>query len=614
MSRFPLCSSSVVLSLFLTVELLTLGCAKKAPSQGLSQSNPDAQSESTIAPKENASDTNRASATSSESLADTTKPTLTSENKAENEIPRPQRDARPLDEAKFIVSDAFGLIVIHPRQISESPLGQILSENQKQFDLLKDISSALAKMKLQPSDIDRAIMVLDQASINVAAAKLGITPPIVAKADTNEMAIKTRLQNLGLAFHNYHDMYRRFPRANGDAEGNQTGLSWRVHLLPLLQENALYEEFHLDEAWDSDHNKSLIARMPRAFQTDDVTEEGKTAFRVFSGENTPFHGEKGTGIPEITDGLSNTIFVVKFNPEFADVWTKPDGFNPSDVVPKQSFEVFNDEHFLALMMDGAVIKIPSTVDDVTMAHLIQRNDGHPVDLRNVPKPASPAVSPTLVLTMAREFEPKDFVSTLIDSPTEIMEGDQKIYLNKMKAITFPNPQTAVVGHPQAVRRIVSSQSDQQGNRSALLEQLQLTADVTYAIDLKSQSTIVNQLVQLTPMLGILANVTTVSGQFSLNANAGDPAAEVQAVAVDEQMAAGVNAVATMALNATKKKFEQQKLPDQANASDREMSELTKKLVSTATLKLDGKKVRFIIPTPNGMARIVELLKSGLQKN
>ena len=45
-----------------------------------------------------------------------------------------------------------------------------------------------------------------------------------------------------------------------------------------------------------------------------------------------------------------------------------------------------------------------------------------------------------------------------------------------------------------------------------------------------------------------------------------------------------------------------------------MSELTKKLVSTATLKLDGKKVRFIIPTPNGMARIVELLKSGLQKN
>ncbi len=46
-------------------------------------------------------------------------------------------------------------------------------------------------------------------------------------------------------------------------------LSWRVALLPYLEEMDLYRKFHQDEPWDSPHNKALIPRMPAVFGTPD---------------------------------------------------------------------------------------------------------------------------------------------------------------------------------------------------------------------------------------------------------------------------------------------------------------------------------------------------------
>ena len=54
-------------------------------------------------------------------------------------------------------------------------------------------------------------------------------------------------------------------RSGGDVPTGKALLSWRVALLPFLEENELYKQFHLDEAWDSDHNKKLLAKMPRVF-------------------------------------------------------------------------------------------------------------------------------------------------------------------------------------------------------------------------------------------------------------------------------------------------------------------------------------------------------------
>ena len=75
------------------------------------------------------------------------------------------------------------------------------------------------------------------------------------------------MKQLVLAAFNYMDRYSTFPPAYGADKAGKRLLSWRVQLLPYLGQEKLYKEFHLDEPWDSDHNKKLIARMPAVFRS-----------------------------------------------------------------------------------------------------------------------------------------------------------------------------------------------------------------------------------------------------------------------------------------------------------------------------------------------------------
>ena len=87
------------------------------------------------------------------------------------------------------------------------------------------------------------------------------------------------LQFMGLAMHNFAAMNgRRFPAA-AICKGDQALLSWRVAILPFLEQNALYERFHLDEAWDSPHNASLLKAMPRVYAA--VTPRQTTPYSTY---------------------------------------------------------------------------------------------------------------------------------------------------------------------------------------------------------------------------------------------------------------------------------------------------------------------------------------------
>ena len=82
-----------------------------------------------------------------------------------------------------------------------------------------------------------------------------------------EAAIRAQCTNnekqIALALHNYHDQHNSFPPAFSQGKDGKPLLSWRVLILPFLdQQQALYDQFHLDEAWDSPHNRTLIAKMP----------------------------------------------------------------------------------------------------------------------------------------------------------------------------------------------------------------------------------------------------------------------------------------------------------------------------------------------------------------
>ncbi len=189
-----------------------------------------------------------------------------------------------------------------------------------------------------------------------------------------EAAARNNLQQIALAMHNFHDSYTHFP-ANDRGGTEAIGLSWRVHILPYLDESELYREFHMDEPWDSEHNKALIPRMPKVYGTN---AEGKTSIHVFVGEGTPF-GETPIKMQDITDGTSNTIMYVKAGDDTADIWTKPGGLTFDKANPIAALGKIADR-FEVLFMDGSVRSLPKTIDAATLGNLILYNDGNPVEI------------------------------------------------------------------------------------------------------------------------------------------------------------------------------------------------------------------------------------------
>jgi RNA polymerase sigma factor (sigma-70 family) len=237
-----------------------------------------------------------------------------------------------------------------------------------------------------------------QPKTQEAEARLEGSPQPAANADENKEKPKKQdeevqktarqrsfrnLQRLMLAMHNYHDVNNHFPPAASYDKGGKPLLSWRVLLLPYLEEdklNDLFKQFHLDEPWDSKHNKPLLAKMPNLYAPplpDKTKEKDATFYQVFVGKGTIFEGKEGVGIAEITDGTSLTITVVEAGE--AVPWTKPADlpFDAKKPLPKLGGLFQNGLH--ASLADGSVQWIKRDFDVPTMRIAITRNDGNPFD-------------------------------------------------------------------------------------------------------------------------------------------------------------------------------------------------------------------------------------------
>ena len=212
----------------------------------------------------------------------------------------------------------------------------------------------------------------------------GGKPPQMLKSPLEQARIAAKatkknndLKQIALAFHNYHDVNGGFPGAGRSAAG-KAGLSWRVHVLPYLDQADLYKQFNLDEPWDSEGNKALIEKMPQIFKTDGVKEAGKTSLHVFTGMGAPFAGDQAPKIRSITDGTSNTILAVEAGPDTAATWTKPGGLDFDLKNPLTSLGQLSEDVFRIVLCDGSVRALPKTIAPDTLRKLIQSADGEPV--------------------------------------------------------------------------------------------------------------------------------------------------------------------------------------------------------------------------------------------
>jgi Protein of unknown function (DUF1559) len=202
------------------------------------------------------------------------------------------------------------------------------------------------------------------------------------------------VKSIGLALHGYHDTYRKLPPAVVRDKNGKPLYSWRVALLPFLEQNPLYQKFQLDEPWDSPHNKSLLEPTPRCYATpwpDDPP--GTTRYQGFTGPGTAFERD-GLTLKDFPDGLSDTIVVVESGGPVP--WAKPAdiAYDPKGPLPPLGagfskrieflcVEVGRVPAFNACFADGSLRFIASTTDEQTIRSLITRNGGETVDWSKV---------------------------------------------------------------------------------------------------------------------------------------------------------------------------------------------------------------------------------------
>jgi tetratricopeptide (TPR) repeat protein len=233
--------------------------------------------------------------------------------------------------------------------------------------------------RLQPtvegSSVIISISNLEQAYAPVAVALL--LPAIQAARQAARSAQdRNSLKQIGLAMHFHADEHKTFPaRSNYDSNGKPL-LSWRVHLLPYLDQQELYDQFRLDEPWDSDHNIALAEQMPDIYRSRRLDDATKTVFLTLDGAGTMMEAKTGIGFVGITDGASNTILVVEANAEEAVVWTKPQDLKFDEEDPGRG--ILNEAGTQVLIADGSVRSLPFDIDLETLRRLILRNDGEPV--------------------------------------------------------------------------------------------------------------------------------------------------------------------------------------------------------------------------------------------
>ncbi len=159
------------------------------------------------------------------------------------------------------------------------------------------------------------VAVLGIGGVLCAGILVALLLPAVqaARQAARRMQSQNNMKQIALAFHNYNDTYGTFPAAYQlDADGKRT-MSWRVAILPFLEQQNLFQMYKADEPWDSAANQAVSNMTIPTYRNPADPNAGptETSYMVITGPGTLFEEGKQTKFSDITDGTSNTILAVE---------------------------------------------------------------------------------------------------------------------------------------------------------------------------------------------------------------------------------------------------------------------------------------------------------------
>jgi hypothetical protein len=240
------------------------------------------------------------------------------------------------------------------------------------------------------------------------AVVFGLLPAVQETANQKQCMIN--LLTIVRAMHNYHDTLGSFPPSVASSKEGKPLHSWRVLLLPFLHQKKLYEQFKLDEPWDSPANQALLSKMPKEYAPPGENfppDDGGTHIMVFTGKDAPFDpGEppkwlgdpmykgvlesmqlrfdpplakplycfgKRPYISSFVDGTMNTILLVEADERVP--WTKPQDLPYHADQPLPKLGGLHRNRFFVALVDGTVRSVSNKTSEATIRAAITPNGG-----------------------------------------------------------------------------------------------------------------------------------------------------------------------------------------------------------------------------------------------
>ena len=187
---------------------------------------------------------------------------------------------------------------------------------------------------------------------------------------------KQNLKAIGVALHSYHDSNAHFPAAYSSSRPPH---SWRVALLPWLDQQPLFEKYTTTEAWNSKTNSPLLQARPLVYACPEVSDPRLTSYQAAVSSRTPWPWDTPSRFQDFTDGSSNTLMLFDVHdPEVE--WTRP-----KDLTLQQATEAVQNGQghhpgsertgINVLLADGSVRYVSRNISPEILHSLLTPNGG-----------------------------------------------------------------------------------------------------------------------------------------------------------------------------------------------------------------------------------------------
>ena len=217
---------------------------------------------------------------------------------------------------------------------------------------------------------------------------IGLFMPVVQTP--REAAPRSRcansLKQIALALDNYHDDYGCFPPAYIADDNGRPIHSWRVLILPYVEQQVLYDQYRFDEPWDGPNNRRLVDIPLQAFNcpSDYKKPSPMTSYVAVVGPDTAWPESGCTKIDDFADGTSNTLLVVEVANSGIH-WMEPRDLHMLQMAPAVNANAgqgISSEHAdgaNVAFADGHIDFLPDSVSPEELRALLTIAGGEPID-------------------------------------------------------------------------------------------------------------------------------------------------------------------------------------------------------------------------------------------